>query len=340
MAWRVCDEGERLMFRGVVAQSQDTISEQAYTINYTAHDYSAMLARRFTTGPNDLVYTQWDQDDIAGNLLSYALGATAGDGTSFAPGSYLPLTRALVASDGTARGLSGIKRDRTYPGQTIIGQALTDLGACLGGYDLDVLPAADSAGVDYLRIFYNADGPGQGMPRPELMFIYGATCSNVSRSVNSADFANYCRTVGQGATTEGAPQVYADAWNADAGAGERGAVGLWMSGDNQSDVSQSTTLTEKVKGDLARSGVLMPSYTLGITPGWWRPDAPAMGDTVGLVIRKGRLDVSSTVRILGINYEILDDAAENVEVTVGRPARALTALFRDIKRDVDALARR
>jgi hypothetical protein len=50
--------------------------------------------------------------------------------------------------------------------------------------------------------------------------------------------------------------------------------------------------------------------------------------------------VSTTVRVLGINYAIGDDGTEDVEVTVGRPALTLTALFRDVARDVNALARR
>jgi hypothetical protein len=340
MAWRTDADGvPALMFRGVVSQSQDTLSEQTYTVNFTCHDHLAMLERRFLTHPTDLVYAQWDQDELAANLLVYASGdgCTSGDGaTSFGPGSVLPITAARVNPDGTPRAqLSGILRDRTYPGQTSLGQAITDLGACIGGYDTDVAPAADTDGTDYLRIFY----PEQGTARPDLVLAYGSSVASVSRSVNSADYANYRRTLGN-TTTQGAPQMFAEKWNDDANDVSRIPVGLWMGADNASDVSVQSTLQQKVDGELARSGVLVPSYTLGIRPGWWRPGAPAMGDTVPLVIRKGRLDVSTTVRVLGINYAIGDDGTEDVEVTVGRPALTLTALFRDVARDVNALARR
>jgi hypothetical protein len=256
----------------------------------------------------------------------------------------LPLVAVRVNPDGTPRATpSGIPRDRTYPGQTSIGQAITDLGACIGAspdttaYDVDVAPAADSDGTDYLRVFY----PTQGTARPDLVLAYGSSVANVSRSVNSTDYANYLRVIGKTPETEGAPQMYAERWNTDAtDASGPESVGLWMSGANESDVSIQTTLQEKADGELARSGVLVPSYALGIRPGWWRPGAPAMGDTVPLVIRKGRLDVSATVRVLGINYAIGDDGTEDVEVTVGRPALTLTALFTDVARDVNALARR
>jgi hypothetical protein len=344
MAWRTeAGADPVLMFRGVVAQSQDTLSEQSYTVNFTCHDYLALANRRFLTRADGLTYTAWDQDDLVANLLGYASDrATASDGTTLAPGSVLPLDTIRVNPDGTPRAaVSGIPRDRTYPGQTSIGQAITDLGACIGAslgttaYDVDVEPAADTDGVDHLRVFY----PAQGTARPDLVLAYGSSVSNVSRSVNSTDYANYQRVIGNTPSTEGAPQVYAERWNEDATDATR-LVGLWMNGENASDVSIQSTLQEKADGALARSGVLVPSYSLGIRPGWWRPGAPAMGDTVPLVIRKGRLDVSATVRVLGINYAIGDDGTEDVEVTVGRPALTLTALFSDVARDVNALARR
>jgi hypothetical protein len=61
---------------------------------------------------------------------------------------------------------------------------------------------------------------------------------------------------------------------------------------------------------------------------------------VPLVIRSGRLDISTTVRVLGLTFAIGDDGQEDVEVTVGRPAVDLSAIFRKTRRDVDALARR
>jgi hypothetical protein len=58
------------------------------------------------------------------------------------------------------------------------------------------------------------------------------------------------------------------------------------------------------------------------------------------VVKSGRLDVSTTVRVLGLNYAIGDDGQEDVEMVVGRAAEDLSAQFRKTRRDVDALARR
>jgi hypothetical protein len=338
-AWRWDDTAgaDRLLFRGVVAQSEDTVSEQSHAVNLTCHDYLAVMIRRFLTAGADLVYTATDQDDIVADLARRAsAGMAAGNGTTFAPGSQLPLAVSRVNPDGTARAAkSGQVRDRTYAGQTSIGQAITDLAAVINGFDVDVRPAADTDGLDYLRVFY----PSRGVGRTDTPLVYGSSVAAFTRSVNSSEYANYVRVMGE--TPSSGPQLYAEAWNADANDVGRAPVGLWMDGENASDVNQLATLQQKAAGDLASSGVLVPSYTLTLRPGWYRPGYPNLGDTVPLVLRTGRLDVSATVRVLGLAFAISDDGAgEDVDVTVGRPARTLTALFRDTRRDIDALARR
>jgi predicted histidine transporter YuiF (NhaC family) len=65
-----------------------------------------------------------------------------------------------------------------------------------------------------------------------------------------------------------------------------------------------------------------------------------MGDTVPLIVRSGRLNVNTTVRVVGIAYTIGDDGDENVEVTIGRPTMKLSHLLTKTQREVDALARR
>jgi len=148
--------------------------------------------------------------------------------------------------------------------------------------------------------------------------------------------------IGNSGGAEGAPQLTADRWTADANDVGRVPVGLWQESDNESDVSVAATLGQKADGYLTTAGVLVPSYTLALTPGWYEPDTLGIGDTVPLVIESGRLHVNTTIRVLGISYALPDDleAGEDVEVTVGRPALTLTALFRPLKRDIDALARR
>jgi hypothetical protein len=65
-----------------------------------------------------------------------------------------------------------------------------------------------------------------------------------------------------------------------------------------------------------------------------------MGDVVPLVVQSGRLNVSTTVRVLGITYDIGDDGQEDVALTVGRPASSLLDLLTTADATVDALTRR
>jgi hypothetical protein len=348
MAWRTDPDtgAEALMFRGIVAQSEDVISEQSHSVNFTVHDYLAVINRRYLTAAADLVYTQSDQDDIVANLLARAtvVSSAAGVGgagapVSFDPGSRLPVAVQRVNPDGSIRAAkSGQLRDRTYTGGSAIGQLVTDLAAVINGFDVDILPAANTDGHDWLRVWY----PARGVGRSDHALVYGATVSALTRSVNPADggYSNYVRVLGDNGGTEGAPQLIAEAWNADANNVGAVPVGLWMGVDSASDVKLRPTLQQKADGDIRSQGLLVPSYSLTLRPGWYRPGRPALGDTVPLVIKSGRLDISTTVRVLGLSFAIGDDGQEDVEVTVGRPAVDLSALFRKTRRDVDALARR
>jgi len=346
MAWRFDPEDgqDHLMFRGIVAQSEDTLTEQAHTVNFTCHDYLAMVNRRYVNALLPPTFTQVDQDNIVATLLGWATTGQVpiAGAPGFQPGNYLPLDLRRANPDGTNRpALSGVLRDRSYTGGSPIGQLVTDLGAVINGFDVDVTPAADADGIDHLRVWF----PARGVGRTDLALVYGSTVSALTRSANSAvdgsggGYANYVRVLGDNGGVDG-PQLAVDQWNADANDVGRLPVGLWAATDNQSDVSVAATLQQKADGDLQALGLLVPSYSLTLRPGWYRPGFPNLGDTVPLVVKSGRLDVSTTVRVLGLNYAIGDDGQEDVELTVGRPAATLNAEFRKTRRDVDALARR
>jgi hypothetical protein len=354
MAWRydAATGIDQLMFRGIVTQSQDSVSEQTHTVNFTAHDHLAILARRYLGGHyvtamprNGPSYTNEDQDTIIDSLTQSAIFMVAGDLSSLQPGSILQLRASRVNADGTNRpALSGVLRDRQYANGQSVGDAIIDLTGVLGGPDVDVLPHANVDGTDWLRIFppKTDTGGGRGVPRPDLPLVYGTSVSSFSRSANSIDFANYLRFIGQApeGSPTGTPPLSADAWNPDAAEGLPGDIGLWQHVENASDVKEQSTLDEKAHGALRDRGVLVPSYSLKLRPDWFHPGHPNLGDTVPLQLAVGRLAVDATVRVLGLNYAIGDDGQEDVDLTVGRPALTLTSLFTDSRRDINALARR
>ena len=327
-------------FRGIVGQSEDQLGDD-HVVTFTAHDYLAMLARRFVT--STLTYAATDQDDIANSLLNRAGFVTSTPGTtSFLPGSYLPMAMMSVNPDGSQRtGKSGQVRDRTYAGSQQIGTALDDLAHVINGFDYDVVPGqrptvSPNPNFDWLRVFY----PQQGIARTEPL-EYGSSIATVTRSVTSADYANFERVLGNNASSDpAAAQLYSEKWNTDANNVGVTPVGLWMDAENAADVSVGTTLDQQASGWLNENGVLIPSYTLGLRPHAYRDGSINMGDTVPVVIASGRLDVTTSLRVVGITFKIGDDGEEDVELAVGRPLTTLVDMLAGTAADVDALARR
>jgi hypothetical protein len=339
IAWRWDEKQGRdvAVFRGIIDHSEDQVTTESSTVTFVAHDYLAILARRILTA----VYTRTatDQDTIVTQLVAAAVAASSSSGTSFTPGSYLPLTIAYLNGDGTARTAgTGQLRDRTYTPSTQIGQSIDDLAKVINGFDYDCVPGADTnATADTVRLFY----PAQGVTRTDLALMYGSTVSALTRTVSSSDYANYQRVLGNnGSSDPAAAQFYAEAWNIDANNVTVNPVGLWQAADNAADVNIQSTLNDKANGDLNYSGLLVPTYTVTMRPGAYAWGAPNMGDTVPLYVRAGRLNVRTSTRVLGITYNVGDDGDETVELVLGRPPSTLARLFTQADRDVDALTRR
>jgi hypothetical protein len=333
VAWRWDDQTgqEFAVFRGTITQSEDQLTTENHVTTYTCHDYAATLTRRLLT--STYTVTARDQDLIAGDLLSRATAVSMSSGASLSPACFLPIGLLACNPDGSLRGLSGQNRDRTYYGSQNIGTALDDLAKITNGFDYDVAPSAVDD-HDSLRIFY----PQQGVTRTGgIALQYGSTVATVTRSVNSADYANYVRVLGNNQSANPTPQFYGEA--AAAGAATTPA-GIWMLADDAADVTVAAALGEKAVGDIALNAILVPHYTLGLAPGAYSWGNPNMGDTVPLIIQSGRLDVNTTVRVLGIAYDIGDDGQEDVTLTVSRPATRFSDFFNRSAQDIKSLARR
>jgi len=351
-AWRWDDQtgADVCVFRGPIDHSEDQLSEDGHVVNFVAHDYLATLNRRFLLVPTSLVIAGTDQDQITAILA--AAGGGYGNTMGYAPGSIVPVAVVLCAGDGTTRPVSGQVRDRTYLGQKAIGEAITQLATVIGGFDVDVLPdpaAADTAtmigpagtlhalgaGLDALRVFY----PAQGVNRTDMVFQYGGNVAALTRNVNSGDYANYVRSLGNnGSSDPNAAQMFSQQSNSDASAA---VVGFWPLADSApTDVNQQATLDQRAQGLLTTYGVLVPSYSLTLRPGTYSYGFPRMGDTVPLIVQSGRLNVNTTVRVLGLAYDIGDDGDENVAVTVNRPETSIGDLLARMNSAVDALGRR
>ena len=333
------------MFRGIITGSQDTLTEDANTVVFTAQDNLAPLGRRLITAPFSV--TNLEQDTLVADLVNLAtINAKDTTGaTSFMPGSWLPLAveQSNPGQIGTAglspRPPSGQLRTRAYLGSEVILTCLTDLAAVINGFDLDVIPHAwrIASGGDIVRIFY----PAQGVTKTSPILEYGVSVSGLTRSMTSADYANFIRVLGNnGTATPAAAQLYSERWSSEANNVTVVPVGLWQLPDSGAgDVSVQATLDQKAQGDLALNQ-LIPTYTLTLRPDWWQALAIQMGDVVPLRINSGRLYVDTTVRVVGITYAIGDDGQEDVTLTVGAPPTTFTQIVRQGQQGIAALARR
>jgi hypothetical protein len=338
VAWRWDEQQGRdvAVVRGIVTQSQDTISEQVDTVQFTCHDYLAMLNRRLLR--EKTTYTQLDQDEIAANLINAGRYVTG-----FDPGSYLPIVPTLVDPAGADRAAAGVLRDRDYEASQDIAEALDNLANVQNmetegrNFNYDVAPDGPE-GDDLLRIFY----PYQGTLRTDLVLEYGGSVRALSRSINSGNYANFVRAIGASSNPDvvDSPPLFSEISNPDANDVTRAPVGLWMQGDNASDVKLQSTLDEKAAGDLALAGVLLPTYSVELRWGWYRWGHPEMGDVVRLIIRAGRLNVATEVEVVAFTYEYSTDGEENVSLGLGRPDVNFGDLLTAQVRDVNALARR
>lgn len=322
------------MMRGVITQTEDTVSEQEHTVNYTVSDYAQLMHRRYVTHP--LTYTQADQDVIVADLCGRA-GPNFHTSTVavWGPSAWLPLAVTRRNPDGTARAaLSGQLRDRTYAPDKAFGEAVDDLAAVVGGFDWATDP--DGAGID---IYY----PARGVQRTAFAFTYGGTVRALTRTLSSTNFANYWRVSGQTPTDADRP-IWAEGWTADAHDLVTQPAGMWQSTESMADVTIQQTLADRVAANLADTGVWIPAYTLTMRPGAYEIGPAgdfALGDLVALHVDSGRIHVEGEwVRVLAVTFDIGDDGQEDIEVTVGRLPASLLVLLRDHAGRLAALERR
>jgi hypothetical protein len=330
--WNPLTAKYECFFRGPIGRTEDTVSETTHTVNVTAADYRAMLARCILNTP--WTFTQRDQLVIFNFLL--------GPGSSTGPFPNLAIvTNNVLNPDGSflAGNATGVLRDRTYTGAEKCGDMLDNLSKVSNGFDWGIVPIdpLDPSGLGIYAGYHQMWYPQQGITKP-FIAEYGATVTSLTRTVNSSDFANWIRNDGQ--TNNNVP-LYAISPGDVMANPQLHAEGLWQEGISNADVSDPNTLQQQADGELAFRSQLMPSYTIQLVPGAWKGKTDCwLGDSVSLRVVSGRLNVNTTARIIAIDFDIGDDGAERVALTVGRDTLAFSELMADHQSQLDALTRR
>lgn len=274
------------LFRGRIHYSQDNIGPNRHTVTLSAVDYRGLLDRRIFD--DTYTWTNTDQGTIAWELVDLTnIGSDAGNWD-------------ITVDSGSLT--TGVNRDRTYDDGQVIGQVLQQLSEVVDGFDYEV----DSSLV--FRVFY----PQRGEEKPFVLDL-GGNVLQVSRTVSSSDYANSVRLNG-GEPEEGTAPVsvrtVADIATTPEGRFET-QIGF-------PDITSQSTLNDRADFELAKRAAITPSYVLRIADNRWEgPDQVWLGDTVPLILKSGRLNVVSDVRIRKFDIKLDQHGEEVINIHVG-----------------------
>jgi hypothetical protein len=140
----------------------------------------------------------------------------------------------------------------------------------------------------------------------------GGLVSQVRRTVDPSTYANAIRVNGDAALLDVATREADDLATRP--------EGRWDGQYGDSTIRDATTLDERADWRIADAQVLQPAYTAVLRPGKWDgPDHIWLGDTCRLVVRSGRLDVNTLLRVFEVAVDLDDDGGETVSLTLGAP---------------------
>jgi hypothetical protein len=265
-------------FRGRLGASGDDVSSGGHTSNFSAVDYRGFLARRFIWPGSTTAWTAIEQTSIAWTMIADSQATTGGS---------LGITDHSVAS--------GITRTVTNTVGDEILTRISEIGNFTDGFDWEI-----DADLSF-RTYYPWRGNTNG-----ITLAYGAEIVSFRRSVDTSTFASAVRYSGDNSLTP-----------ATAVATTFGAAGRWEIQVGDTTILNQPILNNKATFELAKDGVIAPTYDVVLRPGWWTPDLLWLGDVATLSLRSGRLDFLGNLRVQSIALDIGDNGGETVTVTFG-----------------------
>ena len=266
------------MVRGRVGATRDSLDAKGHTTSWTAVGYEAIFDRRITWPTSTLSWTSTDQALIVKAMI---------DATQ-------ALTDGALGIDTSGLVATGRVRDYTRDPGKPIGSAIDDLAAMIDGFDWSIEPDMTA------HIWYPERGSAVSWSA-----VWGRNVSSLTRTTDPTAFASDLLGIGGTGTTpytaSRTPRV----------------LGRWESSQSWSDVTVQSTLNAHTEGELILDDWI-PAYTATVTPESWTPADAWLGDTIGVHVHSGRLDVDTTARIVGVNFTLGDDDTEQVDLDLAR----------------------
>ncbi len=287
----------------------------ADTLTISATD-NLRLATKFTLGFP--VQTAVNQSEIMALLMEHADPIAA----ELASG---------IPSHGIIRGslAASVLRDRSYYDLSNIWELLLDLTQVIDGPDFELRPLDREDGVfaEFTTYF-----PRQGSDLSDSVILeYGVGANNATDfgwQPSGEQLVN--RYIMAGATPEGAPTT--PAWISENLDSQR-LYGIYEGTEVDPEISEMATLKEHADGVVASRAFPLDFFTVqpavleqdrdevgvGVPPRFGPPgDDTAdfwLGDTIGTIARKGRLDKRLAGRVIGATLSTADSAG-NVAVAI------------------------
>lgn len=298
-------DGDKL-YRGRVGGTSDTLDADQHKVSVQTADYRAVLGRRILWSDDTLVYTADDQSDIFWGLINDTQARDGGD---------LSITRGL----GT---VTGVTRDRTFEAGKNIGEALTQLGEVIDGFDWDIDANLQA------NVYYPERGGNAG-----VVLDYGGAVTGVTRQVDPSTFFTALRFNGADGL------VAAEVVAADITTRQEGR---WDFQQGETDIAEQATVDDRAERLLDLGQVISPAYTLRLKRGFWQgPSHIWLGDTCRIIVRSlPRLDVNATARVYEIKASIDDNGDADIDLTIGAPVPSLWRRLPTLSRRLTDLERR
>lgn len=288
------------VFSGRCGTSNDTLTANAATTDYTAVDYRGMLDRRIIWQASRTSFRQVDQAEIAWALVADSQARPGGD---------LGISRGQLPA--------GAPRDRDYQPGKKIGEALDQLGRVIDGFDWDVDPARR------LNVYSPRRGRSTG-----IELVWGREIAAMTRNLTPSAYANALRFNG----ADGLSPVEIESASIGPGGRFEASIG-------NPDLLLQESVNERAAAELDAAGRIQPGYHLTLMPGWWNPAALWLGDTAAVDITAGRLQVSEPLRVEGLTVTLDDAGGETVDVSLGADQTNQAGRLADYQSRLEVLER-
>lgn len=312
--WRHPETKEStILERYRVSTIGDQLTGDSFEATVAGSDYRSVLERRILWASDTKTWSNTDQSVIAWNLI---------DQTQSRPGGWLTIWPQTGRT-------TGIKRTVTYEAGDSIASRIQELAEMGDGFDWAISPAGPETLA--LNIWY----PLRGVTRDEVLH-YGGAITSLNRTFNPADFANAVRVTADSdtetkltAVEKNSPTISAD------------KAGRWDAQIGISNITNQTNLNSRATWELNQALTRRAGYTVTLKPGWWQgPSHLWLGDRVPLIVKAGRLDIATMVRIYTISVSISDSGEEEIQLSLEMPKTTPVQEARRINRRVRALEKR